>query len=136
MCLYIIIEKITHIANIINISYFKECSINGLHYPRGGEILLRFGIFFLKDRKHTCNVDKIILQDNSFSICKKSKTKLSLALLHTMSLGDTWYGKYGFKPCLSDFDDNGNVQIIYDKNLLKTYENKIPNISFANCFAK
>ena len=50
----------------------------------------------LKKYKNKLGINMIILTDNSIKICNKKNIILSKMLI--LLTGDTWYGKYGFKP--------------------------------------
>lgn len=103
-CLHIMIDKESHIACVQNISYYKECVKTNLEHPGGGSVLFKMCIKFLKDSKDKYHVQKIVLTDNSTFTCLKNREKISLAMFYTLLYGDTWYGKYGFRP----YDANNN----------------------------
>ncbi len=61
----------------------------------------------LKKFKDKLNINKISLTDNSIKKYNNKNIKLSTML--TLLTGDTWYGKYGFRPI--------------EEYLIKKYEN-------------
>jgi hypothetical protein len=119
MCLHIFTDTESKLAYIQNISYYPDCVSVGLERPGGGGKLLRMCIQFLKDNKKKYNVKRIQLKDNSFYMCQQNGNKINFALMHTLLYGDTWYGRYGFRP----YDHRNDIR---DEKLTKKYEtNKI-----------
>jgi hypothetical protein len=117
-CLHIIINVELKLAYIKNISYHKNCLKGGLDSPGGGSNLLKVCINYLKDTKDTYGVKRIQLMDTSSFLCKSNNKHIQLPIMHTLIFGDTWYGKYGFKPYDSHLDKE-------DEELSKYYqENK------------
>ena len=114
-CLHIMINSVLKLAYIQNISYYKDCIKTGLDYPGGGSILLKMCIQFLKETKDRYKVSRLQLKDNSYFTCDDNKEKISLALLHTFVYGETWYGKYGFRPYKA-------YKNIRDETLYKIYK--------------
>lgn len=116
--LHIMIDKATHIAWIQNISYYKNhVKANLEHY---GDIrfvvsstLLKLCIRLLKKYKSKYHVKKIVLIDNSTFTCLQNREKIPFAMLHTLLYGDTWFGKYGFRPY--DAFNNKNDIFLTDK---------------------
>ncbi len=130
-CLHILINTELRLAYIQNISYYKDCVDTGLEHPGGGSKLLKMCIQFLKDTVDRYNVKRIQLKDNSMFTCHKNNKKIKMSLMHTLLYGDTWYGKYGFRP----YDPYNDVQDkelseIYEKNIIivKTTKTKDTNI--------
>lgn len=118
-CLHVMIDSTIGIAYLQNISYYKDCNVRAnLDHPGGGGILLRLCIYFLKDKKERYRITRIQLKDNSMFTCRSNSRKLFFSSMHTLLFGDTWYGKYGFRPYDPDLMEE-------DKELLKYYmENK------------
>jgi len=109
-------------AYLNNISYYPDCSKIGLDYPGGGSILVKFAIHLLRTIKGI-DILRVRLRDTSMYRCGGKKGKmLKLALMYSMTHGETWYGKFGFRPY--ELDDMKET-----KNLLSMYEN---NIKIAN----
>lgn len=140
-CATVIISKKDKIAEIHSIGNYKTClyesNINvgslskkfldfldnlavekvGTFFP--GSILLKITMKMLQKYKTKFDITMIILTDNSLKKCGTQNIKLSLML--TLLTGDTWYGKYGFRPI-----DYQNDEYILDKLNNKLYEkNKI-----------
>lgn len=115
-CLHIIINAELRLAYIQNISYYPDCVSTGLEKPGGGGKLLKMCIHFLKDTKNKYNVKRIQLKDNSFFVCKSNNKRINFALMNTLLHGDTWYGKYGFRP----YDFASDME---DKELTEIYNN-------------
>lgn len=115
-CLHIMIDSELKLAYIQNISYYADCIDVGLTHPGGGSLLLKMCIQFLKDTKEKYNVTRIQLKDNSFLPCKQ-KSRMMLSVMYTLLNGDTWYGKYGFRP-YDPFENTENIQKaqIYNRN--------------------
>jgi hypothetical protein len=115
-CLHISTDTSCGIAYVRNIEYSKNCVSAGLEYPGGGSILLKLCIKFLKENRTKYGIRRIQLKDNSTFTCIANKKKIALPVLHTLLFGDTWYGKYGFRP----YDYNNDTE---DDRLAKAYDN-------------
>jgi len=115
-CATILIEKKDNIAILHNMSYYDNCTKEGLKSPGGGSILLRFVINFLIQHKDEYRTKRILLTDNSFFNCLRCSKNVSLARLRNITHGETWYMSYGFKP----YDTKHNKQSI---RLLKALDN-------------
>lgn len=115
-CLHIMINTEFHLAYIQNISYYEDCVSTLLEHPGGGSILLKMCIEFLKDTQSRYNVKRIQLKDNSYFTCFENNEKIKLALLHTLIHGETWYGKYGFRPYKPYNDTRDEVLYKFYKN--------------------
>jgi hypothetical protein len=81
-----------------------------------GSNLLRLTLKMIEKYKDYFKVNKIVLGDNSTFKCSTNEN-INMGMMMTLLSGDTWYGKYGFRP----FDENeykidkvGNK--IYEKN--------------------
>jgi len=109
-CLHIMTNSEAKLAYIQNISYYKDCVDTGLEQPGGGSILLRLCIKFLTDNKKKYKINRIQLTDRSLKTCDRNGAKINFAIMHTLMFGDTWYGKYGFRP----YDPVKNIR--YEKN--------------------
>lgn len=116
-CLHIMIDPDLKLAYIQNISYYADCVDVGLTHPGGGSMLLKMCIQFLKDTKDKYKVARIQLKDNSYLPCKQQKSRMMLSTMYTLMNGDTWYGKYGFRPH-DPFTNTKNIQKtrIYNRN--------------------
>ena len=115
-CLYIKISPDDRTAVLQNVSYYSNCVSTGLEHPGGGGVLLRLAIEYLTKFKTDYQIDRIVLQDNSFFKCNKMKENIFLPILHTLLYGNTWYGKYGFKPY-----DQQNKKV--DERMYEKYKN-------------
>jgi hypothetical protein len=104
-CVTVIIYKKDNVAEIHGIANYKSClkEIN----TNVGSTLLKITIKMLQKYKEKFDIKKILLTDNSVKKCNDKNIKLAVML--TLLTGDTWYGKYGFRP--------------YDDTLTKYYEN-------------
>lgn len=82
------IAKIECIGNYITCSKHKnKCN---------GSLLLKLTIKMLKKYKKRFNINAIILTDISIKKCNGGN--ILLAKMLVLITGDTWYGKYNFKP--------------------------------------
>jgi len=94
-CLAILIDKTINYAEIHGIfGNYKPC-INNTN-ENVGSSLLKVAIKFLIDNKNKFNLKVIGLKDNSKKLCDSKNFKLPIML--TLLTGDTWYGKYNFRP--------------------------------------
>lgn len=104
-CIVVVIDKDKKIAEINSIGSYTSClddvNIN-VH-----STLLKITFNMLKKYKDKFNINKILLTDNSLKKCHNKNIILSIMLI--LLTGDTWYGKYGFRPST--------------QRLIKKYEN-------------
>ena len=68
-CITVIIYKNEKDAILHNMSYYKECAVEGLKYPGGGNILLKFILNHLIKNKTQYKINRILLTDNSYLYC-------------------------------------------------------------------
>jgi len=105
-CVTVIIDKENRHAEIHGIGNYKTCIKDVTNNV--GSTLLKVTIKMLQKYKDKLDIKKILITDNSLKKCNNVNIKLSVML--TLVSGDTWYGKYGFRPV--------DVETIkyYDKN--------------------
>jgi len=116
-CLHIMIDRGSELAYIHNISYYIDCAEPELLNPGGGGVLLRLCLKYLKENHKRYKIKRIQLTDTSLLNCKPHKINVYLSMLHTLVYGDTWYGKYGFRPYDPDKNSvNSNLLRLYKKN--------------------
>lgn len=108
-----------NIAYIQNINYYKECTTLGLDYPKGGTVLLKMIIQYLRENKNTLNIKYIQLRDTSHFYCNNVQDNIDLCTLYMFTHGETWYGKYGFTPYYSKYGIT-DIKGIVDYNVLST----------------
>ena len=119
-CIIVIINKEKKVAEIHGIGNYKNCVNVELSNTSVGSHLLKLTIKMLQKYKDKLNIDQIILTDNSIKSCDKINIKLSKMLI--LINGDTWYGKYGFRPF--EYNDKSQSYIIHNKRN-KYYNNNI-----------
>ena len=131
-CVSILIDRKNKLAEIHGIGNYKTCVITTDSNTSVGTILLNITIKILKKYKDKLGINKIILTDNSIKNCTDN-INIELSTMLILIYGETWYGKYGFRPydmLLSKLDEinnnkyNKNIQImknitITDANILK-----------------
>jgi hypothetical protein len=93
-CSTVVIDKENGYAEVHNISNYEACLATT--NTNIGSTLLRITIAMLKKYKDKLNVKKIVLTDNSVKKCGNKNITLSTMMI--LLTGDTWYGKYGFRP--------------------------------------
>jgi hypothetical protein len=114
-CVSIIIDKKNKIAEIQCIGIDQTCM-----NENEVNIKLKITLKMLLEYKEILNINKIILSDNTFKKCNNEKIMLSAML--TLLTGDTWYGKYGFRP-------NEDFYItVYEENKKKMNTIKLKDI--------
>ena len=111
-CIVIIISKEDKTAEIHSIGNYKTCLRDT--NSNIGSNLLKITLKMLQKYKDKLDINLIILTDNSIKKCGNNDIKL--ALMMTLLTGDTWYGKYGFRPIKTQ-----NNKYILDKSLNKAY---------------
>ncbi|ARF08016.1 hypothetical protein Catovirus_1_66 [Catovirus CTV1] len=124
-CLIIFVEDNIKMASIHNISYFPTYAREGLEYPGGGSILLKFAIHYLKTNKDALNIKKIKIKDNATLYCKKMKGVINLSAIYMLAFGETWYGKYGFIP-YDHLNDKIDIQTLVNYKVDQKLVNIIP----------
>jgi hypothetical protein len=127
-CVAIFIPHNSNEAHLHTLSYFPDCAEEGLSYPGGGTILLQFTIKFLKQNK---SIRWIRLKDNSRKYCPGSPS-IELSNMYFLLYGNTWYGKYHFRPY--DPNDPKNSERLLDSYkqnqeiIRKTLVSNVPNL--------
>jgi len=93
-CVAVVIDIENKIAEIHGIGNYKSCldNIN----TNVGSTLLKITLKMLQKYKDKLDITKILISDNSLKKCNNKNIELPVML--TLLTGDTWYGKYGFKP--------------------------------------
>jgi hypothetical protein len=133
-CVSILINKLDKIAEIHGIGNYKTCVNTTLSNQSIGSLLLKITIKMLKKYKDTFDINKIVLVDNSVKRCNKINIEFSSMMI--LLSGNTWYGKYGFRPIdnltykldkINNMKYNNNVSImetitISQANILKYIE--------------
>ena len=118
-CIIIFIDSSDRNAIIMNISNEKGCVQEGMIYREGGKILVQIAIKYLKTYKDKFNINRILLTDRSYVLCSNNiidkskqviKHNMFLSDLYMLTHGDTWYGKFGFRP----FDIVNNRELYDD----------------------
>ena len=95
---------------------------------KGGSLLLRLCIKFIKELKNKYDLTHIQLKDNSFIYCKQSKTTIDFDSFYMLTHGNTWYGKYGFVPY-----DPEQETLDIDKLVSYKLNQKLVNIVKVGC---
>jgi len=88
-----------------------------------GSHLFKIGLKFLKKNKKLFNINNIKLKDNAVKNCNNNK-RINLGIFLTLLTGDTWYGKYGFRPIDKDY----YKQYKYNKKIIE--QTKLNDINF------
>lgn len=132
-CVIIFIDSSDRNAIIMNISNEKGCVQEGMIYREGGKILVQIAIKYLKTYKDKFNINRILLTDRSYVLCSNNiidkskqviKHNMFLSDLYMLTHGDTWYGKFGFRP----FDIVNNRELYDDVIEYGKSKNIINNI--------
>ncbi len=113
-CVVILISSEDNIAEIHSITNSKTCMVNT--NENIGSHLLKLTIKMIKKYAYKLNINKISLGDMSIKKCGTNYIKLTKMLI--LLSGDTWYGKYGFRP-------RDNITNNIDKYQNKKYENNV-----------
>jgi hypothetical protein len=114
-CVMIVISKKEKTAEIHGIGNYKSCIMDT--NENVGSTLLKITIKMLKKYKDRFGIEMIILTDNSLKRCKDENIQLGNML--TLLTGDTWYGKYGFRPIKyskNKYVVNEYFSKLYEKN--------------------
>jgi len=108
----IIISKEEKTAEIHGIGNHRSCFMDT--NENVGSTLLKITIKMIKKYKDRFGIEMIILADNSIKKCNNNNIKLSNML--TLLTGDTWYGKYGFRPT----DERFKIKYENNKKIMNT----------------
>jgi hypothetical protein len=121
-CVSVLIDKTDKIAEIHGIGNYKSC-INEIN-NNIGSTLLKITLKMLQKYKNKLDINKILLTDNSLKKCNDKNIILSVMLI--LLTGETWYGKYGFRPVddilVKYYDNNKKIMdtiTLKDIDLLK-----------------
>jgi hypothetical protein len=93
-CGILIIDKQTNEGNIQSVANYKSClkCLEKNDDYKTGDIIIQILIAFAKKMK----LKKITLEDNSYISC--NKIKIPLIGIRTMTKGEPYYCKFGFRP--------------------------------------
>lgn len=112
MCIMITVERELNNCDIHTLSYDKNCFAEKTidkNKEWAGSDLLKISLLLINKIKDKYKIKTITLTDNAQKFCRERKN-IDLGLMLTLISGDTWYGKYGFRP------KNKILQKEYDKN--------------------
>jgi len=124
-CVILTISKERKAIIITSIGRFDKCVKGGLNV---GSHLLRITLKMVEKYKDYFNINKIVLSDNSIWKCKTGE-ELDMDKMMILLTGNTWYGKYGFRPIHSDsYELNQTLNKIYDKNIKIMNSVKVKNV--------
>lgn len=105
-CAIAAIDLNNRTAIIHGLSHHSECTKPYIpQNSKGGSIILRFLLGFLTKNAKTFNINRLVLEDNAKKNCANCDRDMRLSDLYFLMNGDTWYGKYGFRP----YDKNDDV---------------------------
>lgn len=116
-CATVLINK-EGICALQGIGIHEKCVLPPYSEKKGyGSLLLKFIIRFLQVNRDKLKLKRIELRDESTRACIKCNKNIRLTTMYTLLYGDTWYGKYGFKPIVIDNEvRTKELQIKYEKN--------------------
>ena len=127
-CFMLVKTRNTDYIVIQNLEYNRECAKKGLP-KKGGEIILMFLLKYITVNKEKLGINRIVLSDNSFIFCDNCEGSIKLAHMYTLTKGDTWYGKFGFRPYNASSNEP-NIKKIekYEENKEKMNKLKVRDI--------
>ena len=111
-CGIIIVDKQTNEGNIQNVSNYKSCfkCIEQNNNYKVGDIIMQILIALGKQMK----LKKLSLEDTSMLTC--NKIRIPLISLRTITYGEPYYCKFGFRPV-----NKGEIKVYnYNKKLFNT----------------
>jgi hypothetical protein len=124
-CVMLNINKKEKIINLDSFGKADKCYHGEINI---GSNLLRITLKMIEQYKDELKINKIVLSDNASLPCKKSRS-LNMAMMMVLLTGDTWYGKYGFRPFNSNELDKVNNEIYeINKNIMNIILLKDVNI--------
>jgi len=132
-CIAIEIDKSKGIAHIESLQFSEEC-FQKCATEKNGSVLLKACLKLLDTIKDKYKLRYVWLRDSSEKYCAKVKDYVNLDSFYMLLHGNTWYGKYGFKPFnltreitdkLNLRDYNNNQKIVTNTLLKNTNIKKI-----------
>lgn len=96
-CIVIIIDPETKLCAIQGITNYLECVKDNLTQGGIGTVLLKCSLKYLSENKEKYGIKRVMLTDNSYFTCLDAES-IKLSRMHFLLNGNTWYGKYGFRP--------------------------------------
>lgn len=128
-CAIINIDIESKLAYLDNVSYYKQCTKPYL-VKHGGSTILRLVLNFLKEHKEKFKINRIILKDNSIKACERCPENLELSGMSFLLHGDTWYGKYGFRPFnMKTMKPDSRYIKLYKKNQEVLSKTKVKDVN-------
>ena len=118
-CIYILVSKEDQVAEIHGIGNYFKCFKGILPQTNTsiGSHMLKIALKLLRKNKDKLKIKKVVLKDNSLKKCNNNTIQLSKMLI--LLSGDSWYGKYGFKPKKNLSDDvDDQLNEFYKNNKL------------------
>jgi hypothetical protein len=112
-CILLNIEKEEKVIIISSFGASSKCFREEINI---GSNLLNITLKMIEKYKNKLEINKIVLTDNSMLPCGKNKKSFNMAKMLTLLTGDTWYGKYGFRPFTNEFKLNKIENKQYEKN--------------------
>jgi hypothetical protein len=131
-CITIIINKDEQIANLYEINYNPTCFPKEIKEEfMSGTTILNLALKLIEKVKAEYNIKFITLKDNSSRECHNTDgNRIAFSKMMTLIEGETWYGKYGFRP-YNGTDQNMSKKMYeaYRKNKKIMETTKMKNVS-------
>ncbi len=140
-CIVVSVDKTNRIANINELNGTTNNCLKSTNIKNSGSHLLKITLKMIEKYKDKLNINVITLFDTSSKFC--GKHSLDLIYLSVLTSGETWYGKYGFRPVIEISNNNGNninikinnqLNDIYEKNKKIMDQLTITDINFIKYF--
>lgn len=95
-CAILIVDMKKKSASIQSLNNYKDClkCEDGSEDFKIGDILMRIILTLCRKEK----VNEITLTDNSYFLCNNGNDKIPLKYLRTLTKGEPYYCKFGFRP--------------------------------------
>lgn len=125
-CITVLINS-DGICALHGIGVYEKCVAPTYTGGKMGSLLLKFIIRFLQINRDKLNIKRIELMDNSVKSCPNCPERVKLSNMMTILYGDTWYGRYGFRPIEIDhIGDTQSYNTKYENNkkIIKTIKVK------------
>lgn len=113
VCVLLFIPKKDKYVYLETISYYQNCSTVEMPKSKGGSLLLKTVLSFIDEIKPKYDLQYIQLRDTSTFTCHKDNKKTPICNLYMLTIGETWYGKYGFIP-FDPIIKQPNIDILVD----------------------
>ena len=111
-CVILTINKDIKVINIDTFGSVSKCYHGEINI---GSNLLQITLKMIKKYRRVFGINTVSLSDNSTLTCKTGE-KIEMNKMMVLLTGDSWYGKYGFRPYNKEYKLHNVNNKIYKEN--------------------